>query len=68
MAAVAVKELECGVTYTIVAGGTLNGDLVGPRLSHGDVVIHACPVVEQKKSGGKIYLVKLFKIVYVHKM
>ena len=67
MATVTVKELECGVTYTIVAGGTLNGELVGPRSSNGDVVIHACPVVEQK-SGGKIYLVKLFKIVYVHKI
>ena len=30
-ATVAVDGLECGVTYTVIAGGTFNGDLVGPR-------------------------------------
>ena len=32
MATVIVNGLECGVSYTILAGGTLNGDLVGPRI------------------------------------
>ena len=35
MAAVTIDGLACGVTYTIIAGGTLDGDLVGPRSSHG---------------------------------
>ena len=30
-ATVTVNGLECGVTYTITAGGALNGDLIGPR-------------------------------------
>ena len=34
MASVAVNGLECGAPYTIIAGGTHNGDLVGPRSSH----------------------------------
>ena len=33
----AVNELQCGVTYTIIAGRTLYGDLVGPRSSHGNI-------------------------------
>ena len=42
IATVTVNGLECGVTYTIIAGGTLNGDLVGPRLSYG-TLNQACP-------------------------
>ena len=26
-----INELECGTSYAIVAGGMLNGVLVGPR-------------------------------------
>ena len=26
-----VYGLECGVDYTVVAGGTFNGSLIGPR-------------------------------------
>ena len=42
-ATVAVNGLQCEVTYTITAGGTLNGDLVGPRSSHGTVTADPCP-------------------------
>ena len=42
-ATVTVNGLECGLTYTIIAGGTLNGDLVGPRSSHGNVTTGPCP-------------------------
>ena len=35
IATVIVNGLECGVTYTIIAGGTLNGNLVGPKSSYG---------------------------------
>ena len=34
MSTVTLNGLACGVTYTITAGGTLNGELVGPRSSH----------------------------------
>ena len=44
MATVTINGLECGVTYTITAGGTLNGDLVGPRSSYGTITAHPCPV------------------------
>ena len=37
-AIVTVNGLECGVPYTIIAGGVINnGSVVGPRSSHGVV-------------------------------
>ena len=42
-ATVTVNGLECGVTYTIIARGTLDGDLVGPRSSHGNITTGPCP-------------------------
>ena len=42
-ATVTVNGLECGVTYSIIAGGTFNGDLVGPESSHGTVTTGPCP-------------------------
>ena len=41
-ATVNLTGLACGVTYTITAGGTLNGDLVGLRSFHGTTV-GPCP-------------------------
>ena len=43
MATVTIDELECEVTYTITAEGTLNGTLVGPRSSHGTITSGPCP-------------------------
>ena len=37
MAVVTINELDCGVTYTILAGGTYNGSLVGPLSNHGSI-------------------------------
>ena len=45
-ATVTVNGLQCGVTYTIIAGGTRNGDLVGPRSSFENVIMADCPTVE----------------------
>ena len=42
-ATVIIDGLQCEVTYTIIAGGTLNGVLVGPRSSHGTVTSGPCP-------------------------
>ena len=44
MGVVTVNGLECGTNYTIIAGGTLNGILVGPRSSHGNISTNPCPV------------------------
>ena len=41
-ATVTVNGLECGVTYTITAEGTLNGSLVGPRSSYGSITTGPC--------------------------
>ena len=42
MATVTVDGLECEVTYDIIAEGTLNGALVGPRSSHGTITSGPC--------------------------
>ena len=45
VATVTVDGLECGVTYTITTGGTLDGDLVGLRSSHGNINTGPCPEI-----------------------
>ena len=42
IATVTVDGLQCEVTYDIIAGGTLNGALVGPRSSHGTITSGPC--------------------------
>ena len=42
-ATVIIDGLQCEVTYAIIAGGTLNGVLVGPRSSHGTITSGPCP-------------------------
>ena len=44
MAEVKFDELNCTVVYNIIAGGTLNGTLVGPRSSHGTITAGPCPL------------------------
>ena len=41
---VTIDGLQCEVTYDIIAGGTLNGALVGPRSSHGTITSGPCPL------------------------
>ena len=55
MATMSITELECGVNYTIIAEGTLNGDLVGPRSSHGTVATNPCPVCSVCPAMSMIY-------------
>ena len=44
-ATVTVNGLECGVTYTITAGGVLNnGSQVGPTSPYGIVTTGPCPI------------------------
>jgi len=42
MANVTVNNLVCEMTYTIIAGGLLAGNLVGPRSSHGTIMSGHC--------------------------
>ena len=43
IATVAISDLQCGVTYTIIAEGKSNRTLVGPGSSHGNVTAGPCP-------------------------
>ena len=45
IAAVIISDIQCAVTYTITAEGMLNGTLVGPGSSHGNVTAESCPSV-----------------------
>ena len=47
-----IDGLECEVTYTIIAGETLNGALVGPRSSHGTITSGPCPANMPTPNGG----------------
>lgn len=40
-----LNGLECEINYTIIAGGTINGDLAGPRSSH-EIINQLCLTVE----------------------
>ena len=63
MATVIVDGLECEVTYTITAGGTLDGDLVGPRSSHGNITTGPCPVITTTTT---TTLLSTYVATYVH--
>ena len=51
-ATVKVSGLECGVTYTIVAGGILNSVLIGPRSSHENITTSMCVSTTGSRKGG----------------
>ena len=55
MATVTVNELECGVTYTIIAGGILNnGTLVGTSSFHGTIREECQSRADDDDNNGKI--------------
>jgi len=51
VAIVTVNGLQCEVTYTVTAGGTLNGDLVGLRSSYGTITAGPCPTCPVTSKG-----------------
>ena len=55
MATVTIDGLACGVTYTIIAGGTLNGVLVGPRSSHETVTTSPCSVISTTSTTAALF-------------
>ena len=59
MGVVTVNGLECGTNYTIIAGGTLNGVLVGPRSIHGNISTNPCPMCP---AIGKIHWIGLRRL------
>ena len=71
MATVTIDGLECEVTYAITAGGTLNGALVGPRSSHGNITSGSCsppmptPSVATPSMNGKVEIYTYIH-TYVH--
>ena len=58
VATVTVDGLECGVTYNITAGGTLDGELVGLRSSHGNINTGPCPEISPTVSPSVITIRK----------
>ena len=55
MATVTIIGLNCGVTYTIIAGGTNNGDLVGPISVHDNVTQFCLSSAPREEDGGNHY-------------
>ena len=45
VATVPMSDLQCGVTYALIAEGMLNGMFVGPASSHGNITTGPCPVM-----------------------
>ena len=45
MAIVTISNLQCGVTYALIAEGMSNGMFVGPASSHGNITTGPCPVM-----------------------
>ena len=59
MVAVIVRALQCGVQYTITAGGMFdNGTLVGPAMSHDSTVTSPCP-----PATGENFVVELLRTI-----
>ena len=48
IAMVEINGLECEVTYSIIAGGTINENLIGPKSFVGNVTAGLCPLTTSK--------------------
>ena len=51
-ATVTLNGLDCDVSYTFIAGGTLNGDLVGPRSSYENIYPSCFQTQESQATDG----------------
>ena len=51
-ATVILNGLDCDVSYNITAGGTLNGDLVGPRSSYENIYQSCLRTQENRAADG----------------
>ena len=43
-ATIVIQGLDCRESYTVVAGGLLDGMLVGPQSSHGTITTGICVI------------------------
>ena len=66
MATVVINDLQCGVTYNIIAEGMLNETLVGSRSSHGSIAPRPCPVISSERETLVYKCTIIFIYVYVH--
>lgn len=59
MATVAISDLQCGVTYSLITEGMSNGMLLEPASSHGNITTGPCPVMTSAReciASYKIYV------------
>ena len=56
MATVAISDLQCGVTYSLIAEGMSNGMFVGPASSHGNITTGPCPVMTSECIASCVYM------------
>ena len=45
MATVTISDLQCGVTYALIAEGMSNGMFAGPASSYWNITTGPCPVM-----------------------
>ena len=63
MATVAISDLQCGVTYALIAEGMSNGTFIGPASSDGNMTTGPCPVMTQVSMYGiAIYVARLCQV------
>lgn len=66
MVTVTVMALQCGVQYTIIAGGIYNnGTVVGPATSYENTVINYCPTTGENLLQVKVYVVATYTYVVI---
>ena len=65
MATVTVDGLDCWTNYTVTAGGTFKGDLVGLRSPHGNITTNPCPVCLAEGNTVRDYKLVCYQVPYL---
>ena len=56
IATVAISDLQCGATYSLIAEGMSNGTFLGPASSHGNITTGPCPVMTSECIANNVYM------------
>ena len=64
MATVAISDLQCGVTYALIAEGMSNGTFVGPASSHENITTGPCPVITSECIATYVAVVICYYVIY----